>query len=409
MRRAAALLLLLGLLAPSARASRSAHVREVYGACLSTVNVRQGVQHRSLVLVALVRQSPVPSGGVLVDPTRATWAEADGKEATTHAALTVRSDGEAPPRLLLPAATVLRAGAHERLLLRPALLMPGATFVARTATLAAAPVIPAPAEGVVGGLAPPEFGHTLFLLREREALAELLALEAAALGEDPNATAPSLAGLASDAAVGPKVAACTRALRALGTAYGGETVGHVAFLGEGVVQLLLARTPESYRSLVEHAAPGLGLAVTAWEALYGLADGPIPTARWGETLDATTRMIEHLRAASFKSERRKDETGDGGELWRVRATRATRSGRPPDVGWILLDEEGRLALLQAWPDNAPLPPPAGPDGPGEPDDTDDDSGAMTWYFAKRFYDRFPWRRTPEWVRRHPRPPIGDGR
>lgn len=332
------LLLLLGLLAPVASVSRSAHVRRVYEARLASVTPRQGMQHRSLIIVALVGRDAGGPSGLLVDPTPLDWAPADAKCSDFLAALSWREGAADPdhPPVLLPSGLVLRAGAHERLLQRPALLKPGAVFVARSTSLILSTEATGAADAgrTIGGVAPPEFGHTLFLLHDREALTDLPDLEAAALGQDPKTTQPSLAALAAEASVKARIDTAAKAVRVLGSAYGGDTVGHVAFLGEGVVQLVLTGAPGTYRSYVDRAADGLGLAVATWESLYGAADDPLAPARWDDYVSATARLLEHLRFASFKPERRLDESGEGRELWRVRATKATRSGRPPDVGWL---------------------------------------------------------------------------
>ena len=71
---------------------------------------------------------------------------------------------------------------------------------------------------------------------------------------------------------------CAKALAPIGKSYGGETVGHVAFLGGRAIQFVLARTPGTYATFMKHAVRGLVLSVVAWEELYARiaaeAEGP---------------------------------------------------------------------------------------------------------------------------------------
>ncbi len=394
-------------------ATPTADVRKAYLAQLDGASPRRGLQHRSLVLVALVLRDAPAAGGLAVDPADVTWVPGEGKDEEAVALLSrpAAPAGEERAPIVLPSGFVLRAGDHERLLERPVLLGAGRTFGARTVPLRASDDAEEP-EYALAGIAPPAYQQTLFLLRERDALTDLLDLQGSALGLDPKATPPTLAALTTQVDVDAKVRQreATDAVRALGGAYGGETVGHVAFLGTGVVQTVLAASPETYQSWLVHAADGLGLAVTAWEALYGVGDDPPPPVTWDDYVRASLRLVTFLGAASFKRQHRSDESGDGGELWRVRATKATRGGRPQGVGWLLLDAEGQPVCFEAWPDHAPLPPPPGRTRTPRravPDEVK--SGANTWYWAKRFADRFPWRREPWWVRLTPRPPLDDGR
>ncbi len=411
--RAARVALCAGLLvvlcaAPAQGGSASA-VRKSYGSLLAGVTARRGIQHRSLVLVPLVLSAAAAKNGITVDASRLSWAPGDEKHPERSAVLTWEKGtvglGAAP--VLVPSGQVLRVGDHERLLLRPSLLKPGEAAVLRTRSVTpflkdadATSSVPARA-----GLAGPEFGHTLFLLDEREAIEDLLKLEGSTLDLDPKKTKLSLARLA--ATVKAQVSEGAKAILPLGKAFGGSTVGHAAFMGGGIVQLVLAKSPETYASYLPRAAHGLALALAVWERMVARAAGTPKPVRWERYIQGTTRVLGFLKAASFKREKRRDERGAAGELWRVRATKATRGGRPPDVGWLVVDAEASPVWFEAWPDSAPFPPARSTPGVPGADSEDDgmQSGASTWYFAKRFYERFPWRREPLWLSTTSRPAL----
>jgi len=234
------------------------------------------------------------------------------------------------------------------------------------------------------GFAGPEWRHVVTAHPHADALAALLRLERALAGL-PERDEP---GPVRAVREGPFVAeprqACAKALAPLPGSYGGAICGHVAFLGNRPIEIVVAGKPAIYRTYAREAIVGLATYAALWEELYGRTDEAVEPVAWPQVQAVARRVLDN--ASKAKARRTTDA-----DTWRLGAKGASR------LGWVLLDEAAKGLFVEAWPlgDEDPFPVPAYEPGgkpvndrPGAPQS----GGAMTPEYLARLLKRLKERR-----------------
>lgn len=372
MRRVRILLLLgLALVATPVEAG-SAGARRALRALVASVEARHGVAHRSLVVVPLVTRGA--AGGVPLSCSTAglSWSHAAGAE------VTVDARGVAEDRLL-PSGLELGEGSERRLLRTPVLASAGSVPTAETVRIA--PGGPKESPRSFLALRGPEVRHLLRIAPCAETLGDLLALEGRLAGLAAGVRVTP-AALAAAPHLAPERATAKTVLAALPRAYGGTVCGHVVFLGNRPVEVVLAAQPVTYAAYAQACADGLATYFALWEELYGRTGLP-PEGEpdWRRFLEVSAERIRALGAASPK------RTASP-ERWTIRAPKAS------SLGWLLLDAEDTAVWVEAWPDTAPFPAPSRePDGDPEDEASGTSrSGSMTIPYLERLLERLRERR-----------------
>jgi len=335
------------------------------------VQVARGVQHRSLVVVALV----LPEACGREGPRYAT----EGLSWSGLAAERIRLDGSlATDDRLLPTGLLLGAGEAERVLAAPVHPPGGTAGEVQAISPAGAMKVPEGEERTFVGLAGPEVRHVATLAPDAEALADLLRLERQIAGLVGPLEAGGFLDVRGGAHVVEEVKAGQKALEPLVGAYGGRIRGHVAFLGEEAVEVVWAGTASLYDACAREAVGGLAAYAALWEEVFGRAGWPVEAIPWPQALERASAVMETIAKAGVRA---------GGEehRWLLRAKGASR------LGWLVLDGDEAPLLLEAWPlgDKGPFPtPPRTPRLPSSGDPPDDIlGGAMTRMFLERYLKR----------------------
>jgi len=394
------LLLLVPLWGAPAEGARSADAKRGCKALIERVEPRHGIRVRSLVLVPLVARQPPKKPGARVSLGDLTWRPHDGS-AERDVAIHEREPSPAETKkapAVLPTGLVLRRDDQERLVSRPGLVPAGApaTFAAPLLPHTAKAVEKAVEKATFGPLATPAQRRLLFRRPDVKALGMLVAFEAGVAGLKPDKKGASLAEISSAPEIAKAVESARGRVAKIVGAYGGEVLGHVAFLGNRPIDIVLASSPDVYAALAAQAAPGLALSLVLWERWHG-REGDEPAAlSWPAFIAVTERILSSLGAGTMRRQRprpRKGATGvtEHGSLWRVKGRAVNGGTKAVELGWLLLDGEGRPVLIEAWPEPTapPLPPPARePGGRGEDEDPDDrDGGALTEAYLERMLER----------------------
>lgn len=341
-------------------------LRELVGG----VEARRGIQHRSLVVVALVSREACEDQGPAQATAGLTWE--------SHAALVAVSGVDVAEDRLLPTGTLLGEGPRERVLAYPAAVGKGAVAEVEAVRVPFHVPVPRGAARSFAGLAGPEARHVVTIAPHADALGELLTLERLLAGLPDGDVRNPLLAIRAAPRVAPARAGGAKALGRLTTAYGGEVRGMVAFLGHRPVEIVVAASAAQHAGFLRVAADGMATYLTLWEELYGRTDEAVDAVAWPRAIEVATRLLADLQQAGVR------KSGDE-RRWRLRAKGASR------LGWLLLDEDDRAVWLEAWPlgDAGPFPVPAREPG-GKPIDERPDSilqGAMTREFLKRFNER----------------------
>jgi hypothetical protein len=282
--------------------------------------------------------------------------------------VSLRAPAASEQARFLPAGTVLQGEPDERLTALPAFLpdaQPVATRAPRVRGVPAAPPAAAAPVRTLDDLAPLEFRRSLFAGASEKDLSDLLTVEWVIAGRDPAAERPTIADLVASQRA--RVLRVSGALVPLSDAYGGDVQGHLVFLGNRLVEVAVAGTPEAYRAVLRLELRGIAFSTVAWEELHGdgglLAADVDAKALLAEARRVMRRLAEAPAVADPGATPRAGPTGP----WRVRA--AVPDGAPPgDVGWLLTTPAGDGLWFEAWPDaDVGLLPPPAPTPGGTPD------------------------------------------
>jgi hypothetical protein len=367
--------------------------RRAYRALLAAVEVRHGVSHRALVVVPLVLEEEVDPAPAPRHRTRGISWEPVGDERTETVRLTL-AGGEEPP-VILPAGLLLRGDGRERLLSRPVLLGPEdpVQVVARFCDARAEVELAVPSAGRrLGLLAPPEQRKLDLVHRDAAAMVDVQRIQALLAGLETDT--PFVEDLLRAKELDERIIATLSAIGPVAGAYGDATCGHLAMLGHRPVELVLAATPASYRSMANGYLRGLALSLAIWEEYLGRTGirpaGPdwaavLPAAR--ETFAACSRPEVALRRWRLG---RREKGGGRTLLVQGPAPHRSRDDRSRLTGRLLMDAEGRALLLESYPSGgsrmfpSPLIEPGGRPTDDRPDVR---SGALTKQFLQRLMAR----------------------
>jgi len=365
-----ALLLVLG--GPPQADAGPSDARAALAELVRGVEVRRGIQHRSLVVVALVAREPCddPDAGPACSTAGLAWAPDEGRVEVVAA--------NAAEDRVVPTGTLLREGPRERVTAYPLVLTAGAGAHVEAIRVPSGLDVAADAVRTFAGLAGPEARHVVTIAPHPDALGELLELERFLAGLPDGDVPGPLAAIRDAPRVTTARAAGAKALARLATAYGGETRGYVAFLGHRPVEVVVSKAASTHADRWRAAVDGLATHGVLWEELYGRTGEPVEPVDWTRVLEVTARLLDQVGKAGVR--RSPDAT-----RWRLRSKSASR------LGWLQLDEDGQALLLEAWPlgDTGPFPVPARGPG-GKPVDERPDSilqGTLTREFLERFLER----------------------
>ena len=181
---------------------------------------------------------------------------------------------------------------RERLLSRPVRLEPGTPVdvVARACdAIEQAVGPPAGAAGRLGPWAPMEQRRADLLFRDVEALADVQRVQGILAGLPE--TAGTVAAVIEAPGLAARIAATLEALRPLPGAYDGTTTGHVAYLGHRPVELVLASSPATYRTLAPGSHRALAVTAALWEEFLGRTDLPAEAPEWDRFLEGTEKIL----------------------------------------------------------------------------------------------------------------------
>lgn len=169
----------------------------------------------------------------------------------------------------VPAGTLLPGGARERVLTRPVAALPGAPWLVQ-ATACDSRTEPAPAatQGPIGPLAPIEQRKFDLLRADGESFGMLQRIQALTAGLDGNAK--TVGDVLASKFVTEGVALRMKELKRIPPAYGGRTVGHVAFFGFRPVEAVLFADPISYRVHGPAYLEAVAASHTLWEEAMGV-------------------------------------------------------------------------------------------------------------------------------------------
>lgn len=334
---------------------------------LASVEARRGVAHRSLALVALVARAPESAAPLAYATAGLTWAPRKGDE------VTIGAEDAAEDRIL-PSGVELMAGNARRLLCAPLRVPAGEGAAAPTIRIVRGGTEPAPHTFLA--VRGPEVRHLLAVAPDATALADLLDLERV-LADLPDGELVTPGALAN----APRITAvrdeAKKALRVIPSAYGGALCGHVAFLGNRPVEVVLAAHPDTYAAYVRAATDGYATYLALWEELYGRT-GPLLDAKpdWPRLLAVAAARVRDLGTG------RPLRTEDAGR-WKLRPKRGE------SLGWMLTDAAQDATWIEAWPTGAPFPVPARePGGPPEDEAAGNrESGSLTLPLLERLVER----------------------
>jgi hypothetical protein len=344
-------------------------VKKALRALIEDTRARQGTSHRSLAVVALVVKQHDDATGPVFSTKGLAWHKlASGR-------IEVDARGVAEDRVL-PSGLLHGLDSDQRLLAAPLLLTVGTKAAPKWVR---APGQVEPGDDPVLGVVGPEMRHVLALAPHQEAIRDLLALERRLAGlEGPGTPLSSLAIRDAPRIRKPREAA-SKALAPLPRSYGGAICGHVAFLGNRPIEIVLARDPALYAAYGTAAIDGIATYLALWEELYGRAGlPPEQKTNWPRLLEEATKILQDIAKA------RVSKTEEASRR-RLHARGASR------LGWVLVGEEGEVRLLEAWPlgDAGPFPIPAREPG-GKPVNESPNcilGGTPTLEYLERYVER----------------------
>jgi hypothetical protein len=372
--------------------------RLAYEAMFPDIEVRHGVHHRSLVVLPLVLRDGVePISGPVRGRERISWSVL-GDRSRSDIVSIVLAKGETKepePPVILPAGVLLRGDGRERILSRPLLLTPGETALVRARFCDAIekPLREPPVTGYRHGrLSPPDQRRFDLLYRDPAALLDIQRIQAILAGLPD--TCRNVEDVLRASKLKARVDATKAALAPVVQAYGGATVGHLVLLGYRPIEILLASSPTTYRSLTGESFHGLAVTLAIWEEF--LAKGGLASAEpdWKAVLPAARKVLAAMpkRSVRVRPLRLHAHEKGGSRTLFVLGPKPHKSldDRSRLIGRLLLDGEGRGLFLEAYPSGADRPFPAPLLKPGgRPADSRPDirSGTLTMQFLKRLLGR----------------------
>ncbi|MCU0728045.1 MAG: hypothetical protein MUE73_20030 [Planctomycetes bacterium] len=404
MRRAAVHLLLiaLGPLAPIAPDMAAAKEPDLAG-LLARLAPRGGVAHRSAVVVPLVLvegmtdaaegspPGPAPAGTAL------TFRPA--QRDLIHLRLAAPENAGSPRPLLVPGGTVLvDAGGRERLLGRPILATPGEEIVVRAPACeggdpppAEKPAAGGPADtgfasGSLGPVAPLGQRKVDFFLRDPPSLRDLVRAQGFLAGLP--AEGPSVRDVLSAPRFAARVQATVSAFAVLPGGYGNGVLGHVAFISNRPVEVLVFATAELYRRAAPDGLRALATSLALHEEFFGQSDLPMAVPDTEPFRAVAAKILAAAGAASTRPLRPERGESRGGDLRLV--VGGVVEPAFPFAGRLLLDTGKRPLLLEVFEqsDRVVFPTPwTGPTGGPVDAGPDVSHGAMTKEFLHRLMIR----------------------
>jgi hypothetical protein len=355
------------------------------------LTVRFGVFRDSLVVLPLVLEGDPPEGDGLLDAgATATWRRGDGAVSLVDV-----TDAAVPAsrERYVPAGTLLEGGDRERMLDRPVPLVGGEHSLSTTIVCdnRAKPVEAHPDAQQVTVLAPIEQRRFQFL-GNRENLMDVLVQIQACLAELP-VTTDTVAAILDAQVVKDGVRDRWTELSKIPGAYGGKTVGHVAFFGYRPVEIVAFARPADYRAVGPAYLRSVAASHVLWSAAVGNGAAKATDADVRRLIGEATAVVESL--PKIHSHEVRPQAGER-VRWKLFAGTASSAPRANGASETFacrfaLDAKGDFAFvegLEAGDDPVYLEPYREPGGRKVSDHPDNKgNGAMTPEAMKRMLER----------------------
>ena len=326
--------------------ARAAEVRTLFRKQLAAIEPRFGVIHESLVVLPLVLREPPddPEPAHISPAGDARWKRGPLFES----AVDLSTAAPAAQQRFVPAGTLLEGGDRERLLTRGVPLFGEEHAITTSAVCDTRRkgAEPEPTQSAQR-LAPLE-QRKLLLLDNQDGLLPVLQrvqcclsgarMEAETLGEVIGA--PKIAGGENER---------RPVLAKLAGAYGGQTVGHVAYFGFRPVEVVVYARPADYRAMAPLHLRSLAISHAFWEQAIGTAAVKASDTDVRRLVTLTSQMLEgfaklHVRGALAQTgERVRWHEHRGG----VQCAAGADGRVEPFVCRLLTDDAGEFAYFEA--------------------------------------------------------------